>query len=64
MALIDNKIVRYFIEARGEMKKVIWPSRKETISHTALVIGISLGVAAFLGAIDYLLNIGLEKIIK
>ncbi|MBI4281571.1 preprotein translocase subunit SecE [Candidatus Uhrbacteria bacterium] len=64
MALADNKIVRYFIEARGEMKKVIWPSRKEATNHTVLVISISLGVAAFLGAIDYLLNLGLEKIIK
>ncbi|MDO8521594.1 MAG: preprotein translocase subunit SecE [bacterium] len=64
MTITDNKVIRYFIEAKEEMKKVIWPSRKETISHTLLVIGISLGVAAFLGAIDYALNIGLEKIIK
>ena len=64
MALANNKIVRYFIEAKEEMKKVIWPSRKETTNHTLLVIGISLGVAAFLGTIDYALNIGLEKSIK
>lgn len=64
MALANNKIVRYFLEAKEEMKKVLWPSRKETTNHTLLVIGISLGVAAFLGAVDYLLNIGLEKIIK
>lgn len=63
MTLANNKVVRYFIEAKEEMKKVIWPSRKETTNHTLLVIGISLGVAAFLGAIDFLLNVGLEKII-
>jgi len=64
MTFTNNRIIRYFLEAKEEMKKVIWPSRKETTSHTLLVIGISLGVAAFLGAIDYALNIGLEKIIK
>lgn len=64
MAFSNNKVVRYFIEAKEEMRKVIWPSRKETTNHTLLVIGISLGVAAFLGAIDYVLNIGLEKLIQ
>ena len=61
---MDNKIIRYFIEAKEEMKKVIWPSRKETTSHTILVIAISLGVAAFLGAIDYILNLWLAKLIR
>lgn len=64
MAITDSKVVRYFVEAKEEMRKVIWPSRKETTNHTLLVIGISLGVAAFLGAIDFLLNIGMGKIIK
>lgn len=62
--MTNNKLIRYFIEAKEEMKKVIWPSRRETTNHTLLVIGISLGVAAFLGAIDYLLNLGLERLIK
>ena len=64
MAFTDNKIIRYFIEAKEEMKKVIWPSRKEATNHTLLVIGISLGMAAFLGGLDYLFNLGLEKLIK
>ena len=38
------------------MKKVAWPTKKETTKHTLLVIGISLGVAAFLGAFDYLFS--------
>jgi len=58
-----NKIVNYFKESRHELKKVVWPSRKEAIKHTLIVIGISLAVAAFLGLADYVLNIGLEKLI-
>lgn len=59
-----NKITSYFREAFEEMQKVVWPSRRETIQHTLLVIGISVGVALFIGIIDFLLNLGLEKLIR
>lgn len=64
MALTNIKLIRYLIEARHEMKKVVWPSRKETTNHTLLVVGVSLAVAAFLGIVDFFLNLGLEKIIR
>ena len=42
------------------MKKVTWPTKKEAYNYTILVIGISLAVAAFLGALDYIFTIALE----
>ena len=59
-----NKIIIFFRESVVEMKKVIWPSRQEAINHTILVIGVSLGVALFIGAVDYALTYGIEYIIK
>lgn len=58
-----NRILSYFKEAREELKKVIWPNRKQTTNDTLLVIAISIFVAAFLGALDLGLNYGLEKIL-
>ncbi|MDP2684823.1 MAG: preprotein translocase subunit SecE [bacterium] len=58
-----QKIFSYIKESKDELKKVIWPSRKETIKYTLLVIGISIVTAIFLGAIDFGLNIVVEKII-
>ena len=63
MSYKDNKVVKYFIGAKNELKKVAWPTRKETIKNTLLVIGVSLGVAVFLGALDYLFTIILESVI-
>lgn len=40
-------------EAQAELKKVVWPSKKEVTQYSLLVIGISLAVALFLGVIDY-----------
>lgn len=46
------------------MKKVVWPSKKETINYTLAVVLISLGLAAFFAIVDYFLNIGLETVIR
>lgn len=51
-----SKLTDYLRGSYQELKKVVWPSRKEVIQHTALVIGISVGVAIFLGLADFLLT--------
>jgi preprotein translocase subunit SecE len=48
-----NNYIKSSVE---EMKKVTWPTRKETYNYTVLVILISLGMAAFLGALDYIFS--------
>lgn len=52
--------VQFFREARTELKKVKWPTRKELFATTVMVIVLVLIVALFLGIIDF----GLIKIIK
>ena len=58
------KLADYIKGSVEEMKKVTWPTKKETRNYTFLVIGISLAVAAFLGALDFLFSLGLEYILK
>lgn len=58
-----HKVIEYFKEAKSELKKVTWPTRQQALNHTLLVIGISLGMAAFLGILDYLFTLGFEYII-
>ncbi|MFA7662821.1 MAG: preprotein translocase subunit SecE [Patescibacteria group bacterium] len=45
-------LVEYFKASKAELKKVSWLSKDEVKDHTLVVIGISLGVAIFLGLID------------
>jgi len=58
-----NKIVQYFKDSKQELKKVVWPTRKEAFNLTLLVILISLGVAFLLGAIDGVLIFAVSKFI-
>ena len=60
---VANRILSYFKESRDELKKVVWPSRKQTVNDTMLVIAISLFVAIFLGAVDMALNYGLQRLL-
>lgn len=47
-----SRIVKYFREVRAELKKVIWPGRKELMTYTLVVIVTVALVAAFIGLID------------
>ncbi|HLM84179.1 MAG TPA: preprotein translocase subunit SecE [Candidatus Bathyarchaeia archaeon] len=49
-----NKLTTFVKEARVELRKVNWPTRQQTLQYTGLVVGLSLAVALFLGALDYL----------
>ncbi len=54
------KAGQFLREARNELKKVKWPTRKELMASTAVVIVLVLVVSLFLGIVDF----GLIKIIK
>jgi preprotein translocase subunit SecE len=50
----QNVIVRTFREVRSEMKKVVWPTREETIRLTIVVIAISVVISVILFVADSL----------
>jgi len=56
-----DKIIQFLKEVRVEMAKVSWPTRKQTVLYTLVVIGLSLFVAAFLGLLDFGFKLVIEK---
>jgi preprotein translocase subunit SecE len=58
-----QKIIEYLKASIEEMKKVTWPTKKETYNYTLLVIFISLGIALFLGLLDIIFSKGLEYLV-
>lgn len=55
-----GRIKNYFKEVKVEMGKVKWPTKNQTVNYTLVVIGVSVVVAAFLGALDYIFNLGIN----
>ena len=58
--LISEKIMRFLKEAKVELKKVTWPTPKQTIASTSVVIIVVIIVSIFLGIVDF----GLAKVIR
>jgi len=67
--LIDTKIgepnflqkaMDFFREVKMELKKVTWPTRKQTTGTTIVVIIFIFIIAAFLGVFDF----GLSKLVQ
>jgi len=48
--------IEFFREVKIELKKVTWPTRKQTTGTTIVVIIFVFVVAAFLGIFDYSLS--------
>ena len=60
MAVTMQKVTQFLKEVRFELKRVTWPSRKETLAGTSVVLIVLLIAAFFLGIVD----IGLSTVIK
>lgn len=56
-------LTNYIKETRAEMKQVHWPTRRQTVNYTLIVIGVSLATALVLALADYIFSLGLEKFI-
>lgn len=50
---VISSITDYLRSSKSELQKVSWPSKKDTIRYSSLVLGISLVVAVFFAALDY-----------
>lgn len=56
-----NRLISFFTEARAEFAKINWPTAQETVRMTAVVVVLSIGIATFLGAVDYALLYALNN---
>ncbi len=57
---IVGKSLQFLREVKVELKKVTWPSRKQTLGSTAVVIVLVILISLFLGVVD----MGLSSLIR
>lgn len=48
-----NRLINYLKDTRAELAHVTFPTQKQAVTYTALVIAISLVAALFLGFSDF-----------
>jgi preprotein translocase SecE subunit len=64
LRLMFSKAIGFLNEVRAEVKKVTWPSRKEAMGGTAVVVFVVLVMALFLGVVDAILSKAVQGLIK
>lgn len=60
MAKFSGKAPSIATDLLGELKKVSWPTKEETLRLTVVVVAISLIIGLYIGIIDFLLAYALE----
>jgi preprotein translocase subunit SecE len=55
-----SRTTQFLREVKIELKKVTWPSRKETVASTAVVLILVIIVSSFLGLVD----VGLSTLVR
>jgi len=58
-----DKIIQFLKEVRVELSKVHWPTRREMVVYTAIVLSVSTFLALFLGALDWVFASILNKFV-
>ena len=59
-----QKPLQFLREVKVELKKVIWPTRKQTIGSTLVVIVLVMIISFFLGIVDISLSSLISLILK
>lgn len=51
-----NAIQRFFRETVGELRKVSWPTRKEAVNLTIVVLIVTVLMSTILGFLDFVFS--------
>jgi len=46
--------VKFLKEVKSELRQVTWPTKKEVVRLTGMVVAISLIVGVYIGALDFI----------
>ena len=68
--MADNKekvgffasIKKRFLEIKGEMKKIVWPTKSQIVNNTLVVIAVSLIAAVLIFGLDTIFGLVLQLI--
>lgn len=58
-----TSITTFLSEVRAELGRVSWPTRRQLLVYTGVVIGLCVAVAIYLGGIDAVLTWAVSKLV-
>ena len=59
-----GSVCRYFRELKSELTKIVWPTPKQVLKNTLVVLACCLFVGAVIALFDYVAGFGIAELIK
>jgi preprotein translocase subunit SecE len=61
---VQGKVLWSYVQgSRTELRKVVWPSKQESIQTTLMIAVVVLIMALFLAGVDWVLSTGVHKLV-
>lgn len=60
---IFARIKNWFHELKAEIKKIVWPTRQQTVNNTLVVLGCCLVLGVFIWVLDAIFSIGFQTLV-
>jgi preprotein translocase subunit SecE len=61
---VISRATEFLANVKGELKKVTWPTRKDTYASTVVVILLVFFVAVFLWVVDSALSMTIRSLLR
>lgn len=55
--------LQFIQQTRAEVSKVVWPTRREVLITTAMVLVLAIVAALFFSGVDALIRLGLRSVL-
>lgn len=64
MKELFSRAMRFFRDVRAELRKVIWPDRRQTMVLTSVVVSVTLVITGIVWVFDLLVSAGLAFLLN
>ena len=59
-----NRVVRWLKDMKGELKKVTWPTGKDTLKNVGIVIACVIFIGVFIWVFDFIAREVVQALLK
>ncbi len=59
-----KRVARFFKDLAGEVKKIVWPTKKQVVNNTIVVLATCLLAGVFVWVLDILLTLLVDFVLK
>ena len=63
-ARTGKRLSRWFREMKSELKKVVWPTKKQILNNVLVTLACVLVVGVFIWVFDFISNLAVDLIIS